>query len=291
MNIIGEDSFGGIYIDIKANKLIVNIKDPFLKNSTLLDPYRDLLLFNIVNKSLNELKVQFDQDVRDANISDSYIYIDVEVNNVIIRPNSPSGLNMQPFGPKEHASMRPRQQRIRTSKKRAPGHIPTKYIITTRSCNFKDSKHSNSLYLINWGTFNLLIKELKILGIMEPNYTIPYDFLVIRITKLFITDARPAIIHGGHICHFGFGTHVTCGNIKALTAIYLNKDNSSSKDLIITDMNTRNEDIGSTVFFYKSPELHYVDLCGIQVTLGPNIAAVLPSNIILEIANLVLHKL
>ncbi|KAF0498178.1 hypothetical protein F8M41_020573 [Gigaspora margarita] len=306
MNIIGEDSFGGIYADIKANKLIVNIKDPSLENSTLLDPYRDLLLFNIVNKSLNELKVQFDQDVRDANVSESYIYIYLEVNNVILHPNSPPDLNTQPFGPRKHASMRPRQQRIRTrvlagegvfirdkeikyqyirkvcslsffacSRKRAPMHSPTNYIITARSCNLKDSKLSNDLYLRNWGIVNLSSRELRSLGYPE----------------LFITDARPATIHSGYICHAGFGTHVTSGNIKALTAFYLNKENSSSEGLIITDMNTRIEDIGGTIFFYKSQDLRYVDLCGIQVTSGPNIAAVLPSNIILEHADLILHKL
>ncbi|CAG8523409.1 1545_t:CDS:2, partial [Gigaspora margarita] len=285
-----------------------------LENSTLLDPYKDLLLFNIVNKSLNELKVQFDQDVRDANIFDSYIYIDLEVNNVILHSNSPPDLNTQPFGPRKHASMRPQQQRIRTrvladegifikdkeikyqyirkvcslgffarSRKRPPMHSPTNYIITARSCNLKDSNLSNDLYLRNWSIVNPSSREPRSLAIRntdDPGYP-----------ELFITDARPATIHSSHIYHAGFGTHVTCGNIKALTAFYLNKENSFSEGLIITDMNTHNEDIGGTVFFYKSQNLRYVDLCGIQVTSGPNIAAVLSSNIILEHADLILHKL
>ncbi|CAG8835154.1 15594_t:CDS:2, partial [Gigaspora margarita] len=185
-------------------------------NSTLLDPYRDLLLFNIVNKSLNELKVQFDQDVRDANVSDSYIYIDMKVNNVIIHPNSPPVFVSEGvFIRDEKVSYQLNEKTCLLgfyahSKKRAPGHTPTKYIITAR--------------------------KLKKLGIMESNYTILYNFLVTQMTsftldislairnsddprypELFITNARPAIIHSGHICH---------------------------SDLIITDMNTCNEDIG-----------------------------------------------
>ncbi|KAF0488026.1 hypothetical protein F8M41_022449 [Gigaspora margarita] len=301
MEIIGEESFGGIYVDVKANKLIVNINNPALENSPLLNPYRDILLFNIVDRSLGELKVQFDQDVGDAkrrNVTNSYIYIDVETNNVILRPNLPPGLNTQPFGPRKHVPMRPRQVRPRVlggegifnrdlrhrgevvgktcslgffarGKKRNPNNNPPSYIITARGCYIKDSGFRNFLYIINWGANIPIERELKSLGIIEPpNYTIPYDFIIARWTshsfdilpairntddprdsELFITDARPATIIGGHICHSGFKTHVTCGNIKALTAIYLNEDGSSSEGLIITDMNTRNEDIGGTVFF------------------------------------------
>ncbi|KAF0392153.1 S1 family peptidase [Gigaspora margarita] len=393
MEIIGEESFGGIYVDVKTNKLIVNINNPALENSPLLDPYRDILLFNIVDRSLGELKVQFDQDVGDAkrrNVTNSYIYIDVETNNVILRPNLPPGLNTQPFGPRKHVPMRPRQvkpkvlagevdrslgelkvqfdQDVGDAKRRnvtnsyiyidvetnnvilrpnlPPGlntqpfgprkHVPmrprqvkpkvlagdgvfnrdnrkknevvgktcsigfyargkkrdqrrndTNYIITARSCYFKDSNLANNLYLRNWDTFtphdgsNSFDVLPAIRNTDNPRYP-----------NLYITDAKPAIIVGGHICHSGFGTHVTCGNIKALTAIYLNEDGSSSEGLIITDMNTRDGDIGGAIFFYKSTETHHVDLCGIQVTSGSNIAAVLPSNIILQnTKNLTLYKL
>ncbi|KAF0488027.1 hypothetical protein F8M41_022450 [Gigaspora margarita] len=312
---IGKDAFGGIYADIKMNKLTVNIKDPSLENSLLLDKYRDCLLFNIVNRSLDELKVQFVVTIRDAKrfgMSDHYIYIDIEVNDVITRPNLPPGPNTQPFGPRKHVPIRPRQVNPKVlggagifnrnmkhkgivirktcsigfyahGKNSRPENNPPSYIITTRSCYIKDSNLSNYLYIRNWGANSSQVKDLKGIGIR--NTDDPSD------SELFITDARPATIIGGHICHSGFGTHVTCGNIKALTAIYLNEDGSSSKGLIITDMNTRYEDIGGTVFFYKLPELRYVDLFGILVILGSNLAAALPSNIILENTDLVLYKL
>ncbi|CAG8845659.1 1421_t:CDS:1, partial [Gigaspora margarita] len=267
------------------------------------------------------------------NVTNSYIYIDVETNNVIHRPNLLPGLNTQPFGPRKHVPMRPRQVKpevlagdgvlnrdnrkqievvgktcsigfyARGKKRHIRGHDPY-YIITARSCYFNDPNLVNKLSLRSWGTFPK-VKDLKSIGAIDPpNYTIPYDFITARWTSysfeaspgirntdnprypnLYITDAKPATIVGGHICHSGFGTHVTCGNIKALTAIYLNEDGSSSEGLIITDMNTHDDDIGGTVFFYKSTETHHVDLCGIQVTSGSNIAAVLPSNIILQNTN------
>ncbi|CAG8746359.1 12093_t:CDS:2 [Gigaspora margarita] len=294
-------------------------------------------------KSLDELKVQFDRIIRDSkrfNITDNYIYIDIETNNVILRPNLPPGLNTQPFSPRKHVPMRPRQvkpkvlagegvfnrdTRIKNDvvgktcsigfyargKKRDRRSNATSYIITARSCYFKDSNLANSLVLRNWNTFPPVSKFKSISVIEPPNYTMLYDFVVARWTstafdvspsirntddpgysELFIIDARPATIVGGHICHSGFGTHVTCGNMKSLTAIYLNEDGSSSEGLIITDMNTRVEDIGGAVFFYKSTESHHVDLCGIQVISGSNLAAVLPSNIIPEnTKHLTLYKL
>ncbi|CAG8645975.1 10659_t:CDS:1, partial [Racocetra fulgida] len=69
------------------------------------------------------------------------------------------------------------------------------------------------------------------------------------------------IIHGtrkesetipeGRICHSGFGTHVTCGNIKAFTGFYLDKNK-------ITDMRTAIEDLGGPVFLYTPKKLIYL---------------------------------
>ncbi|CAG8857073.1 10355_t:CDS:1, partial [Gigaspora margarita] len=105
-------------------------------------------------------------------------------------------------------------------KKRDQRRNDTNYIITARSCYFKDSNLANNLYLRNWDTFTP-INKLKSISVIEPpNYTIPYDFITARWTSysfdvlpairntdnprypdLFITDAKPATIVGGHICH------------------------------------------------------------------------------------------
>ncbi|KAF0554658.1 hypothetical protein F8M41_019001 [Gigaspora margarita] len=255
METIGGDSFGGIYVDVKANKLIVNINNPALENSTLLDPFRDFLLFNIVIKSLDEFPRKHvpmrPRQVKPKVLAGEGVFNrDTRIKNDVVGKICSIGFYAR-------------------GKKRDRRSNATSYIITARSCYFKDSNLANSIVLRNWNTF-------------PP----------VRYSELFITDARPATIVGGHICHSGFGTHVTCGNIKSLTAIYLNEDGSSSEGLIITDMNTRVEDIGGAVFFYKSTESHHVDLCGIQVISGSNLAAVLPSNIILEnTKHLTLYKL
>ncbi|CAG8525852.1 8267_t:CDS:2, partial [Dentiscutata erythropus] len=108
---------------------------------------------------------------------------------------------------------------------------------------------------------------------------------------IYVDVKTNKLIHGGHISHSGFGTHIICGNIKVLTAFYLNEDESSSESLIITDMKINSEDVGGPVFFYKSDNLHHVDLFDMQVTSSFNLSAALPSNIILEITKLTLHKL
>ncbi|RIB27826.1 hypothetical protein C2G38_2159563 [Gigaspora rosea] len=179
-----------------------------------------------LNKSLNELKVQFDREVRDAKrvyVSDSYIYIDIEANNVIIHPNTPpagEGVFIRDF------------------------KNPAKII--GKTCSL-ESNFPISLYLRNWdtGNPNHLNKGLA----QWTSHS--FDLLpAIRNTDdpehpdLFIDDARPATIH----------------------AIYLNENSSSE-------------------------ELRRVDLFGIQVSSGSKLTAALPSNIILEISNLVLHKI
>ncbi|CAG8756071.1 3611_t:CDS:2, partial [Gigaspora rosea] len=112
------------------------------------------------NKSLNELKVQFDREVRDAKrvyVSDSYIYIDIEANNVIIHPNTPPGLNTQPFETLK-IQQKSSEKHVRLVfmhvAKKDLRYSPATYIITARSCYFKESNFPISLYLRNWDTGN-----------------------------------------------------------------------------------------------------------------------------------------
>ncbi|KAF0552380.1 hypothetical protein F8M41_021920 [Gigaspora margarita] len=82
--------FGGIYLDIRNNILIVNVKDLSIANDSDFDPFRHILSFRLVNNSLNELNTQLQSSI-DLKLQQGWVnfcvYIDIEVNDVVLIPN------------------------------------------------------------------------------------------------------------------------------------------------------------------------------------------------------------
>ncbi|CAG8508227.1 22152_t:CDS:2 [Cetraspora pellucida] len=86
-----EESFGGTYINVKSNKIIIMIVDETKKdiilNSSDIQPHRELLIFVLAINSLSSLKNSSKQIVAKSRTHHPvgvFIYIDIEENNIVI---------------------------------------------------------------------------------------------------------------------------------------------------------------------------------------------------------------
>ncbi|CAG8733360.1 14049_t:CDS:1, partial [Cetraspora pellucida] len=86
-----EESFGGTYINVKRNKIIIKIVDETKKdiilNSPNIQPYRELLIFEPALNSLSAMENTSRQIVADARKhrpSAGLMYIDIEENNIVL---------------------------------------------------------------------------------------------------------------------------------------------------------------------------------------------------------------
>ncbi|CAG8728522.1 12807_t:CDS:1, partial [Ambispora leptoticha] len=147
------------------------------------------------------------------------------------------------------------------------------YVITERNYCFEgDATTKGKTFLhLPWNS-NLPTYKTKSVGTMElPNFANPYNFAEIQMTsqskikrlptirdqlyqelRIHDTKKESETIPGGHICHSGFGTHVTCGYIIAFNGFYWDENKRISERLIITDMQTDKEDLGGPVFMYTT---------------------------------------
>ncbi|CAG8688686.1 13584_t:CDS:2, partial [Racocetra fulgida] len=92
--------YGGSYIDLKENKIIINTidlsKDDDIKNNIKMKPYRNILSFVKVKNSLMDLNSTFEKlsilakqyDVKDLVISNEY-----KINNIVIYLNTKNESN------------------------------------------------------------------------------------------------------------------------------------------------------------------------------------------------------
>ncbi|CAG8689448.1 12620_t:CDS:2 [Cetraspora pellucida] len=86
-----EESFGGTYINVKRNIIIIMIVDETKKDIILNSPdiqtHRELLIFELVQNSLSSLKntsTQIVANSRQHRPIDGFMYIDIEENDVIL---------------------------------------------------------------------------------------------------------------------------------------------------------------------------------------------------------------
>ncbi|CAG8665844.1 12653_t:CDS:1 [Cetraspora pellucida] len=86
-----EESFGGTYINVKRNKIIIKIVDETKKdiilNSSDIQPHRELLIFEPALNSLSSLKnssLEIVANSRRHRPNNVLMYIDIEENNIVI---------------------------------------------------------------------------------------------------------------------------------------------------------------------------------------------------------------
>ncbi|CAG8796842.1 10841_t:CDS:1, partial [Cetraspora pellucida] len=85
-----EESFGGTYINVKRNKIIIRIVDETKKdiilNSPNIQPHRELLIFEIALNSLSSLKNTSLEIVAKSRTHHAFgsMYIDIEENNIVV---------------------------------------------------------------------------------------------------------------------------------------------------------------------------------------------------------------
>ncbi|CAG8757761.1 6548_t:CDS:1, partial [Cetraspora pellucida] len=172
----------------------------------------------------------------------------------------------------------------------------TNYIVTAGHC----SKFGNSAYYhMPWNSpFSL--RSSRSFGQTSIYQIQPYDVALINITanikptamirntdseiykELFICDDIAVSTHGAHLCKSGYGSHVTCGYIRAFNAFFLDDEDNFNPQLTITDMSTINRDSGGPIFYYKQ-NLRHVSLYGIHIVGGvKSTAMTLPIKIILD---------
>ncbi|CAG8694387.1 7631_t:CDS:2, partial [Racocetra fulgida] len=248
-------------------------------NLPALDPHRNLLIFHMVNKSLDELEVDFNTWANGDKLfplRDHYIYIEIRNNDVFRGPPNKT-TNAKHPGPSEELHKRNLTAEINVTiragdgifhefykrrktcsagffvrsnkriKSKKLGNYKT-YVITERNYCFEgDATTKGKTFLhLPWNS-NLPTYKTKSVGTMElPNFANPYNFAEIQMTSQ--------------------------SKIKRI-----------SERLIITDMQTDKEDLGGPVFMYTTEGLNVVDLFGIQVTSGPKLTAALSYELIHDI--------
>ncbi|RIB24248.1 hypothetical protein C2G38_2169069 [Gigaspora rosea] len=93
--------------------------------------------------------------------------------------------------------------------------------------------------------------------------------------ELIVTDGAPVSSVGGHICKSGYNTHFSCEYVFGVNGIYVVGEDLVREDLIITDLYALKSDSGATVLSYGSPQnLHSVVGHGIIMGGGTGIAVV-----------------
>ncbi|CAG8748978.1 12184_t:CDS:1 [Gigaspora rosea] len=197
--------FGGVYMDTINNKLIVNVKDRSMENATILEPFKNLISFNIVENSMEELynqlqaKINYQIQRRNRNI---YVYIDAEANDVLVIPNpqrsDSSNHDITKRMPPKTIYKAQLGDGIRTlfassrsigrtcsigfilhSKKTFRARNYKYYAVTSRSCDFKNQIGTNNkVYLQPWDfdEEQYLPYKLGQIDVPQINYSIPYEY-------------------------------------------------------------------------------------------------------------------
>ncbi|RIB12663.1 hypothetical protein C2G38_2041635 [Gigaspora rosea] len=315
--ILAEDnfisSFGGTYIDIFKNWLVVNTVD-YSKVEELLalpqvSPYSESLHFKNVTNSMEQLKYYFGEITLIANtyeVRGALIYINMEFNNIVIyffvtHIDHTEFINaVEPFNPKiiyvstrsvSQTIIRPRRRDVNSRDlevkvfggdgvyNKAAGH-----------CYDIESYGENYFYYSPWNSNSNAL--LPIGGVeYESKADGFYDFVVIRVENV---DLNPQFIirndddqyreliiinnglissHYAHICKSGVITHLTCGYVLGFDGAFYGIEEND--DVFELIITDLYGFLGDAGgSVFSFASLNTVNVHGIVVTVGPGICAV-----------------
>ncbi|CAG8679657.1 14971_t:CDS:1 [Dentiscutata erythropus] len=333
-----EKDFGGTYIDLEKNLLIIYTlnftKADIIKTSPQLSDYLNLTSFVPADNSLYTLKKSFNETralAKKLIPKSTVLFIDIKLNDiVIILYHKHSGQNEE-FVEKvkqynltleyvdEIVSTAPHRNIVSTipimggdglynpvynsacsvgfwAKRK---NLSDNYIVTAGHCS---KPHNPIIYLRQWDS---KVARFPI-GPIIFNKSQPIDVSLVNITnkedieprlsirnadseindQLLINKSLPPVYsHGAHLCKSGYTTHVTCGYIRALDALYINPKRKIKSQMIITSMSSNRGDSGGTVFSY-APDLRHASLNGIHIAGAKVLTIVLPIERIINSLNL-----
>ncbi|CAG8578807.1 14550_t:CDS:1 [Dentiscutata heterogama] len=332
-----ERDFGGTYIDLEKNLLIIYTlnftKADIIKNSPQLRDYLNLTSFVPANNSLYTLNKSFNETRALATKlipKSTALFIDIKLNEVVIILYHKHSKQNEEFVKKvkqynlileyvEELVPTALQRNIVSTIPIMGGdglynpvynsgcsvgfwakrkNLSDNYIVTAGHCS---KPHNPIIYLRRW---NSKVAHFPI-GPIIFNKSQPIDVSLVNITvkdieprlsirnsdseiydQLLINKSLPPVYsHGAHLCKSGYTTHVTCGYIRALDALYINRKRKIMSQMIVTSMTSNRGDSGGTVFSY-APDLRHVSLNGIHIAGAKVLTIVLPIERIINSLNL-----
>ncbi|KAF0380803.1 hypothetical protein F8M41_012139 [Gigaspora margarita] len=152
------------------------------------------------------------------------------------------------------------------------------YVVTDEHCRDRTKREPSKFLQLAWNSTS----AAAVVGSMLTFVGKPYDFGLIdtsnksltlkllpsvrntdskKFRELNIENAILVSTHGAHLCKSGYTTHVTCGLIRAFSAIYMARSRVYFIDFILTNMLSIHGDSGGTTFRYS--DLNSVILNGI----------------------------